>query len=215
MERKLMLKKVCCIIGALLIIVLAMVSPFFKVISVSEKGGGINVDLSYNGLDLFFEDSSVLAQGLIWMLGFAFSVIYAIISLLSSDANVKEKRLEVAIALFVISAFLYLCQGIVEIEFVSENLDNDVMVMTMAWFPLVFALLVGISYIISKALINRENVREKSYNRFGYNAIENKEDTNKSEPTVVETLVKYKELMDNGIITEEEYASIKEKILNG
>ena len=56
--------------------------------------------------------------------------------------------------------------------------------------------------------------RAKKPIKFNFKVVEKKEETTASTPTIVDSLIKYKELLDSGIITEEEYASIKEKILN-
>ena len=207
-----MIKKTYCIVGALIIIMLAIISPLLEMVTISGKMSS-SVDLRYSirGIDSFF-NGDVSA----WMPGFAFSVIFAIISLLATDVNVMEKRLETAMAIYLFSAFLYLCNAIVGVDVVWNELtdNNGVKVFTMTWIPLVLAVFTVIGYIICKAKTNNENSETKKPIKFNFNVVEKKEETTASTPTIVDSLIKYKELLDSGIITEEEYVSIKEKILN-
>lgn len=211
MDNKLILRKVTSIICAALVVVVALVSPFLNVVSISEKFGGVTETAKISGIDLYFGEFFVVN---IWMCCFAVAVIFAVVSLFSTDIDVKEKRLEIAIAVLLFGSFLYLCAGIQAVEAELEDINGQFNVYTMTWLSLVLTCLILIGYSISKIMSNKKERSVNPYAKFNLGTIKNQEE-DKVEPTVVETLVKYKELVDNGVITEEEYASIKEKILNG
>lgn len=212
MENKFLARKAYCIVGALLILVLAMVSPFLTVVSISEKAGGLLVDVRYSGTEIFFDSEGLT---FLWMYGFAFSAIFSVISVFASDVNVKEKKLETAIAILLFSSFLFFCNGLIEMDLARESFSEEnvsVTIRTATWVPLILVSLIAVGYFICKYLINREKANTKGFNKFSFYLADKKEEV-KNEPTIVEMLVKYKELLDNGIITEDEYYSIKEKIL--
>lgn len=83
----------------------------------------------------------------------------------------------------------------------------------MTWLPLVFAVLSVIGYIVFFGVLGRTKKTITPQNKFALKTVDKKEETTASESNIVEALIKYKELVDKGIITEEEFNSIKENLL--
>ncbi len=226
------------IIFCILVALLAVLSPLFTMLktevttfstSTSESVGG------YKTLHLGGSLGSSLMTA--WGVGYAISFVQAIRALLEKNVEVSKKQLNFAVACLIYSSILYFIHGIVAMNILAGTESENVEIKTYAPWAFVLSLLVGLLYIIveivnddflpSKEVVKKQStlnqLQIEEHNPYlkalktekqntDLNAQENKKESNFN-LELLEHLAKYKEMMDNGILSLEEYNLMKEQIM--
>ncbi|MBR1890934.1 MAG: SHOCT domain-containing protein [Clostridia bacterium] len=137
------------------------------------------------------------------------SVIIIICGVICSLQNSKKARgFSIAfMTVGLIFSVVYMVLGIIYSNIFRTAYNypysKSFIVYTKAWIPFVLCLIIYVTYFILKGILkDKATVVDEIV-----------KDASSDENHEIETLIKYKDLLDKGIITEEEFAKKKRKIL--
>ena len=195
------------------VILVAILTMAFNVVSVKVNGESYSEEISINGYQVLvglttaeYFDTGFLGVGLAIMM--VLSIVIAVKAILGQDESF-DKNLATAIACVVAFTVVYMCVGVSTVSSLGDQLapltdTARVIVMTGAVIPFVFSTSIAVAYVLIKKLVFEREKTEK--------VVEAKQKPTAYED-VTESILKYKELMDAGVITEEEFSAIKKDLL--
>lgn len=185
-------KSILCFVVACLVLVLSSCLPLFNFFSYTKKSGFTTTSVEMSGLDYLMGYSVLEAP---WLITACIAAIYSLLAIFSSDAEKKEKRLEVAIALLFVGVLTFALTG----KAILDDMELEIEIRNGSWVPMVIGGLITVGYSIIKFVLENARVKDKE------EKAEDEDDLQK--------LVKYKELLDNGLITQEDYDNMKNKLI--
>lgn len=159
-----------------------------------------------------FDNLGVLAFKLICMLCVVFGAIGVVLSLSGLLCSVKNAKLlcTIAVSVALVFSLIYTILGIVYAEAVEVIISEEelsVSVSTYSYFSFVAVLVAGVLYFVTAPNFATAPKTDKVAKSSQSQILEEKE------LKTVEVLLRYKELFDKGVITEQEYENKKRALL--
>ena len=226
------------IVFSILVALLAVLSPLFTMLKTEVTISGVTVSSEalsgYKTSHLGGPLGSSLMTA--WGVGYAISFVQSIRALFENNVEVTKKQLNFAVACLLYSSILYFIHGIVAMKILAGTEGENVKITTYAPWVFATSLLVVLSYLImeivngdflpSERVVKKQTVPNsleivehnpylKSLEKEKHNIDLNSQKDKNSNLNFdwLESLPKYKEMMDNGILTPEEYNLIKRQIV--
>lgn len=159
-----------------------------------------------------FDNLGVLAFKLICLLCVVFGAIGVVLSLSGLLCSVKNAKLlcTIAVSVALVFSLIYTILGIVYAEAVEVIISEEelsVSVSTYSYFSFVAVLVAGVLYFVTAPNFATAPKTDKVAKSSQSQILEEKE------LKTVEVLLRYKELFDRGVITEQEYENKKRALL--
>lgn len=159
-----------------------------------------------------FDNLGVLAFKLICLLCVVFGAIGVVLSLSGLLCSVKNAKLlcTIAVSVALVFSLIYTILGIVYAEAVEVIISEEelsVSVSTYSYFSFVAVLVAGVLYFVTAPNFATAPKTDKVAKSSQSQILEEKE------LKTVEVLLRYKELFDKGVITEQEYENKKRALL--
>lgn len=183
---------------------------FFPVVSI---GNYLNINANINGFYflkfrefLLEENLTYLIIGLLTILQMCFSVLSIVLSI--ENCIYKETKLRPVITIMAIVFFIDITYFI-EYFVVKSYDDYSYLYETKAYIPLIISLILGIIYFAIHFTF-------KEVNQQSENEISNNIDSSKLEleQKKMEILKNYKDMLEQGLITKEDFDKKKNEIIN-
>lgn len=159
-----------------------------------------------------FDNLGVLAFKLICLLCVVFGAIGGVLSLSGLLCSAKNAKLlcTIAVSVALVFSLIYTILGIVYAEAVEVIISEEelsVSVSTYSYFSFVAVLVAGVLYFVTAPNFATAPKTDKVAKSSQSQILEEKE------LKTVEVLLRYKELFDKGVITEQEYENKKRALL--
>lgn len=219
-------KKWLIFIFALFVLVFAIVTPLFTLLSVSVKVNGVTVSSVANGYQLLVgvasEDAAdylggiypIITQAIVALIVFA--VIYSFKGMLDNENKKAVKSMDIAVICFFMASLFYFVVGINVVNcLLSLNLGSEFSVKTVSYFPFVIAIVFLVLWVVLRKTLYRDTERKDEINCVETEDLPKKANKNSSDNAEnLSLLIKYKELLDAGVLSPEEYYKAKSNLLD-
>ena len=223
------------------IMLLAVLTMLFNVVSIKVSSSGLKEEISVNGYQALIGSSEVaseMAGATLIVLGLSIIMVMCLIitfsAIMTNNEDEMRSKTAKAFGCLLTMDLVYMVIGLVIYGHVKDMMgDSAATISTGAVWPFILSLLVASGYfVLGKLLFNKpEGARparpsapryeEPRYEQPRYEAPRNEapryeqpqKEPAKSVEDTTATLIKYKELLDAGVITEEEFSAIKAELL--
>ncbi len=194
----------------------------------------ISNNTSINGFDFITNFSSAINQSWIYkfasivcLLQLVFSILLILgnlfISILFDEEKVKKISI-ISIIICMVFAILFLLVGIFLVSEIKSSVGNEfskpdytnmygsVKILTLSYIPIIIQVVLIFALFMFNA-ISKTDIFNKP-KKTNYSNTNNNSNNNLTQVSTAKLLVEYKELYDNGVITQAEYLSLRSKLLN-
>ncbi|MBQ7236580.1 MAG: SHOCT domain-containing protein [Clostridia bacterium] len=203
------------VIQKVIVMIMAILSLLTLTFTLCKSGLAFTMYVE-NGFTFLAFKSILISSYFSWaiyLIG-AFSILFLLVSLILITLSIfnffiKKRFNLIIIVASIVIAVLYMIIGIVFVIVCNVTYGYDYYFRTFAYIPLILQIILLVAYIICGKIktFSKEITQDKTQNNVSVSAI-------LSRAMVEEQQInKYKEMLDNGIITEEEYNEKKRKIL--
>ncbi len=145
------------------------------------------------------------------------------ISILFDEEKVKKISI-ISIIICMVFAMLFLLVGIFLVSEIKSSVGNEfskpdytnkygsVKILTLSYIPIIVQVVLIFALFMFNA-ISKTDIFNKP-KKTNYSTTNNNSNNNLTQVSTAKLLVEYKELYDNGVITQAEYLSLRSKLLN-
>lgn len=196
----------------------ALISAFniltllFTIVDINVSAFGTYLNASVNGFSVMDKYPAAIEDCGAWLGIYSIiHIIFAVIILFAATLSFFKKEWEEFIGLAKITnviscilAFVYMINGTIAVSEAESSGSSFYKVTTAAFVPLIFIVIFTASFFAVKALMN---------DSFSFKKAEKKAEQSTA-VNAADELLKYKNLLDQNAITEEEYEKKKNQLLN-